>query len=484
MTETTLQAVDPRTGEADYTFEATTPPAVAELARRLRAGQPAWTALGVRGRAEVLRRWADAIEAHAQAIGDAEERDTGRRRLSHEVPLMVAGSVRRWADQAPDVLEHARLHGTSSTSESVTYETDFDPYPLLGVISPWNHPFLLSTLDAIPALLAGCAVVIKPSEVTPRFVEPVMASIAEVPELAAVLSYVLGGAPTGQALIDEVDVLCFTGSVKTGRQLAVRCAERFIPAFLELGGKDAAIVTATADVEAAATAVLKGAVHNTGQLCFSTERVYVDAGLHDAFVDELTRQAGELSLTYPDPAAGHLGPFILGRQADIADAHLADALAKGAELTCGGFSEELGGGRYMRPTVLIGVDHDMTIMREETFAPIVPVMAYTSTEEALRLANDSEYGLSGAVIAGSAEEAADVARGLHAGAISLQDTSLTINIMSDVEKTSYGRSGLGGSRMGPNALLRFLRRRALIVRDGPVLGMAALGEQVETPPVR
>jgi acyl-CoA reductase-like NAD-dependent aldehyde dehydrogenase len=477
LSERTLQATNPRTGKADYSFTPASAGDIAELGQRLRAGQPGWAGLGIGKRAGVMRRWADAIETHADAIGDAEEADTGRRRLSHEVPLMVAGAVRRWCDQAPAILARARLQGTSSTAETVTYDTDFDPYQLLGVISPWNHPFLLSTLDAIPALLAGCAVLVKPSEVTPRFVDPVMTAIDEIPELSAVFAYVLGAAETGQALIDEVDMLCFTGSVATGRRLAIRCAERFIPAFLELGGKDAAIVTASANVESAAAAVLKGGVHNTGQLCFSTERIYVDAAIHDRFVAELTRQATQLRLTYPDPSEGHLGPFILGRQADIVDAHLAEALAEGATLQCGGPSQELGGGRYMEPTVLTGVTQDMAIMREETFGPIMPVMSYTSVKEALDLANDSDFGLSGAVIAGSAEEAADVARGLQAGAISLQDTSLTINIMSDVEKTSYGHSGLGGSRMGPNALLRFLRRRALIARNGPVLGMSVLGER-------
>ncbi len=477
VAEAVMQALNPRTGEPDYSFDPATPPEIAALAQRLRVGQPAWVELGIVGRAAAMRRWAEAIEAHAEEIGDAEENDTGRHRLSHEVPLMVAGAIRRWSDQAPGILERARLQGTSSTADTVTYDTDFDPYQLLGVISPWNHPFLLSTLDAIPALLAGCAVIVKPSEIAPRFVAPVMATVAEVPELATVFAYVLGGAETGGALVEEIDMLCFTGSVPTGRKLAVRCAERFIPAFLELGGKDAAIVTAGAEVEAAAAAVLKGGVHNTGQICFATERVYVDAAIHDEFVAELTRQATALELTYPDAESGHIGPFILRRQADIVDGHIADALERGATLECGGPSRELGGGRYMEATVLTGVDHTMAIMREETFGPVVPVMAYETIAEGLDLANDSEFGLSGAVIAGSPEEAAEVARGLDAGAISLQDTSLTINIMSDVEKTSYNHSGLGGSRMGPNALLRFFRRRALITRHGPVLGMAALGEQ-------
>ncbi|MTD55547.1 aldehyde dehydrogenase family protein [Amycolatopsis pithecellobii] len=471
-----LAVRNPRTGEVDYVIEPPEPAELAAVCGDLRKHQPEWHAAGIGHRAAVLRRWADVIEANAKAIGDAEMADTGRSRVAHEVPYLVAASIRGWCDAAPGILDGARLHGVSSVSPTVSYDTEFDPYPLLGVISPWNHPFLLSTLDAVPALLAGCAVIIKPSEVTPRFVEPVAAGIAEVPELAAVLRYVTGGPETGQGIVEEVDALCFTGSVPTGRALAQTCARRFIPAFLELGGKDAAIVTASADLPRAAAAVLKGAVHNTGQICFATERVYVDETVHDGFVEELTRQARLLELNHPDIGHGHLGPFILARQADIVDDHLADALARGAVLHCGGPSVTLDGGRYMRATVLTGVDHDMKIMREETFGPVVPVQACHDVDEAVRLANDSEYGLSAAVIAGDETEAAAIGRRLNAGAVSLMDTSLTIAIMRDVEKTSYHSSGLGGSRMGPNGMLRFLRRKALLTRCGPVPDMDSLRE--------
>jgi succinate-semialdehyde dehydrogenase / glutarate-semialdehyde dehydrogenase len=473
-----LPVRNPRTGRVDYLVHPPTQAEIAEHCASLRMAQHAWTTAGMDHRVAVLRRWADAIVANAKAIGDAETVDTGRSRVSHEVPYMVAASIRGWCDAAPGLLARARLHGVSSVSQTVSYDTEFDPYPLLGVISPWNHPFLLATLDAVPALLAGCAVIVKPSEVTPRFVEPVAASIAEVPELAAVLRFVTGGPETGRAIAEEVDALCFTGSVPTGRALAQTCARRFVPAFLELGGKDPAIVTASADLRQAAAAVLKGAVHNTGQVCFATERVYVDRAVHDAFVEELTSQAQRLELNHPDVGRGHIGPFILSRQADIVDAHLADALARGAVLHCGGPSETLDGGRYMRATVLTGVDHEMKIMREETFGPVVPVQAYDDIDEAVRLANDSEYGLSAAVIAGDEEEAASIGRRLNAGAVSLMDTSLTITIMRDVEKTSYNSSGLGGSRMGPNGMLRFLRRKALLTRSGPVADMDSLREDV------
>lgn len=471
-----LRAKNPRTGEEDYAVTTPTPGEVAELAASLRHAQHGWRDLGLDGRIDVMLRWADAIEREHDNIATAEGIDTGRLRVADEVPHMVAAAVRDWCAKAPNIIETASLEGHSSVMADVTYTTQLDPYALLGIISPWNHPFLLSSTDAIPALIAGCAVLVKPSEITPRFIEPVMASIESVPELAAVFAYIPGAADVGRAVIDNVDALCFTGSVNTGRVIAATCASRFIPAFLELGGKDAAIVTGSADVPTAAAAVLKGAVHNTGQLCFSTERIYVDRTIFDDFVTELVTQSEALELTYPDPAHGHIGPFILDGQARIVDHHLRDALDNGATVLTGGVSEKHGGGRYMRPTVVVDVDHTMKLMTEETFGPVMPVMPYDTIDEAIDLANDSEFGLSGAVISGSAEESEVIARRIDAGAISLQDTALTIGIMRDVEKVAFKGSGLGGSRMGPAGLLRFLRKKALILRAGPVVGMESLAE--------
>jgi acyl-CoA reductase-like NAD-dependent aldehyde dehydrogenase len=467
---------DPRTGEQDGEIVAASREEVAEAARVLREGQPAWQALGLEGRIAVMRRWADAIEANTARIAEVEMRDTGRHRVSHEVPHMVAGSIRGWCNNAPKIVERALLEGRSSVLPSVSFRTQLLAYPLIGVISPWNHPFLLSMLDAVPALLAGCAVLVKPSEVAPRFVGPVSETIGSVPELSFVLRYLLGDGRTGQALIEEANMICFTGSVSTGRKVAEACARRFIPAFLELGGKDAAIVTRSADVPQAAAAVLKGAVHNTGQLCFSTERAYVAREIFKPFVEELKVQAGRLEFNYPDIRRGHLGPYILARQADIVDSQLAEALAAGATLEAGGPSRKLGGGRYMPATVVTGVDHNMRLMREETFGPVIPVMPFDSEDEAIALANDSEFGLSGAVIAGDVQEAERIGERLNAGAVSIQDTSLTIFIMRDLEKTSFGLSGMGGSRMGPNGLTRFFRRKALIRQNGRSLDMESLAE--------
>jgi acyl-CoA reductase-like NAD-dependent aldehyde dehydrogenase len=464
---------NPRSGKIDYRIDPVSEAQLDAICARLRQGQPAWAALPVEGRVAVLRRWAQAITRRAGEISAKEELDTGRHQLSQQVPHMVAASIQGWCDKAPDILRQGHLSGTSTIYPTVDYETQLVPYPLLGVISPWNHPFLLSMIDAVPALLAGCAVLVKPSEVTPRFIEPVMASIQEVPELAQVLQYVAGDGLTGRDLIERVDALCFTGSVATGRKVAVECARRFIPVFLELGGKDAAVVTASADLDRAATAITRASVFATGQICFSTERVYVHESVHDALVQRLVERSNALRLMHPDARSGEIGPFIFERQSRIVDEHIDDALAKGARLVAGGKSRVLDGGHYMPATVLVDVTHDMKIMREETFGPVTPVMRYRTEEEAVRLANDSDYGLSAAVIAGDVEEARRIGRQLEAGGVSLQDAAITIAILRDAEKTSFKSSGLGGSRMGPNGLLRFLRKKAFMINRAEPADLAA-----------
>lgn len=478
IAQRSISVRNPRTGEMDYAF---TPPTAEQLesyCKSMHAAQQVWEEKPLSHRAEVLLAWADAIEKNAKEIGDAEFLDTGRYRISHEVPMRVARAIRSWCKRAEPIMAMARLSGSSSVRQGVTFDTQLKPLGLLGVISPWNHPFLLSTMDAVPALIAGCAVIIKPSEVTPRFIEPVMKTVQSVPELATVLRYIAGDGVVGQQLVEHVDAQCFTGSVPTGRKIAEACARRFIPAFLELGGKDAAIVTQNADLDRAATAVTRGSVYGTGQICFAIERVYIHESAHDRFVESLVKKANELELNYPDPRKGTVNPFIFGRQAEIVDAHIDDALAKGAKIVAGGKSETLGGGRYMRPTVMIDVNHQMRIMREETFGPVTPVMKYKTEDEAIELANDTDFGLSGAVIAGDLEEAKRLGRRLNAGAVSLQDAALTESIMQDVEKTSFRYSGLGGSRMGPNSLLRFFRKKALIANQGASVPMYDLGEDL------
>ncbi len=465
-----IEVCNPRTGEIDYSFIRPDRASIAGHCRDLRAAQPGWAALDMRERAAILERWADAIEANAEALTEALVTDTGRFHIAAGEVASAPANLRRWCHHGPTLIEERRRQ--SKLVPTVELDEQLVPYPLLGVISPWNFPLILSLIDAVPALLAGCSVIIKPSEVTPRFIEPLKETIRSVPELDAVLDIVAGDGQTGADIIELVDMVCFTGSVATGKKVAVAAANRFIPAFLELGGKDPAVILPGADLDAAADAVLRGAVVATGQACLAQERVYVHESDFEEFVDLLVEKSEKVQLNYPDIMRGHIGPLIFGRQADIIDAHLDDAVGKGAAIRCGGKSENLGGGRYCRATVVTGVDHDMTLMREETFGPVMPVMAYSTVDEAVELANDTEFGLSGAVIGPNHEEAEAVARRINAGGMSVNDCALTRDTY-EAEKNAFGFSGMGGSRMGDEGLLRFFRKKALLVQTGRPASMLA-----------
>lgn len=458
---------NPRTGQTDFELPVAGDVEVAAKAARLRAGQTAWEAMGLAGRSGVMARWLGEVRKRAADIAQADAEDTGGCHTSWLQGFITMGNIGGWLEDAAGALEKASYRGPSKAMPNVEVRTQFVPYPLCGVISPWNAPMMLALLDAVPALFAGCAVLLKPSEVTPRFTGPLFETVRAVPELAAVFDFVTGDAQTGRAVIDNADVLCFTGSVPTGRRIAVHCAERLIPCYLELGGKDPVVVTRSADLERATTAVLRGAVHANGMVCFSVERIYVDEAIHDAFVARLVEKANAVRLNCDDPRAGHLHPFTFAPQAAIVERHLADAVAKGATILTGGKVENHGGGLYMRPTVLTGVTHDMLIMQEETFGPCLPVMKFRDVEEGIRLANDTTYGLTAAVIAGSEAEALPIAARLNAGSVFVQDTFLTFAKNRTVGTNSFGYSGVGGgSRTGPEAILRFVRRKALLTQHG------------------
>lgn len=462
----TLPVRNPRNGQTDFTIAAATPEEISDKASRLRERQQAWDALGIQGRIEVMRAWQREIEARIDALGEHDAADTGGVSTSWSQGYITAGTIAGWIEDAEQVLDGVTVHRRSVTMPEVEVRTQLVPYPLVGVISPWNAPMMLALLDAIPALFAGSAVLLKPSEVTPRFLEPLFESVRAVPALAAVFDYVVGDGSTGAEVIEHVDMVCFTGSVPTGRKVAVACAERLIPAYVELGGKDPAVVTASADLDRATTSVLRGAVYATGQVCYSVERVYVDASVHDAFVELLQRKATEVELSDTNPKEGHLSPFIFAPQADIVRAHLDDAVRKGARVVSGGVVEELGGGRYMRPTIVTDVDHSMTIMHDETFGPTIPIMRFTSVDEAVDLANDTAFGLTASVIAGDEAEAIGIAERINAGSVFIQDTFLTSAKSRTIGTNSFGVSGVGGARTGPDSILRFVRRKALLTNHG------------------
>lgn len=456
---------NPRTGIADYEI---TPPSAKQLAAecdRIRQGQLTWQTKGVTHRIETLQTWKQAVLDRKAALIEAVVADTGRRSESVLEVDSFLSSLDRWCRLASDLVTPAPLK--TAAIPFIELRPQLVPYALVGVISPWNFPLLLSTIDMVPALLAGCAVVVKPSEIAPRFMRVLNDAIAAVPALQSVLTFIEGAGEIGAALIDAVDLVCFTGSVATGKTVAMAAAQRMIPAFLELGGKDPAIVLASADVEQAATALLWGSVVNAGQSCLSIERIYVAREICDRFVKTLVHKANQLQLAYPETDSGQIGPIIAEKQATLIQNHLQDAQEKGAIVHCGSAVENLGGGLWCRPTVLTQVNHTMDLMTAETFGPIMPVMPFDTVDEAIQLANDTVYGLSAAVFAGTVDEAQTVGQQIQAGAISINDAGLTA-LIHEGEKNAFKSSGLGGSRMGPASIQRFMRKQVFLVKTSPV----------------
>jgi len=283
---------NPWSGEVDFQFRAPSPPELRQRVAALRQAQPAWRAMGLAARIEVFARWRSAFVARQGEILRALAADTGRHLIAASEVQAILGYIDRWSRLTPTLAQEEE--GRSIAVPTLSYRSQYVPYGLVGVISPWNFPLTLGCIDAIPALLAGCAVFVKPSEITPRVAGPLLRSVADVPELAAVFHIAPGGRATGEALVELADVVCFTGSVRTGRMVAENAARHFIPAFLELGGKDPLIVTASADLELATDVALRASCLATGQACQSLERLYVHASLYDAFVERLVAKASRV----------------------------------------------------------------------------------------------------------------------------------------------------------------------------------------------
>lgn len=466
-----LPVRNPHSGEIDYQIDPVSTADVASACGELRAAQPAWEAMGSDGRTKVLRAFAAALVEKKAEIHAALTADTGRSYISAMEIDGIPGAVERWVKAAEELTEDT---GRAGAMPFIEYSVGYRPYQLVGVISPWNFPLTLSFIDALPALMAGSAVIIKPSEVTPRFAAPVRDAIDQIAELKEVLTIVDGDGPTGAALVDNVDMVCFTGSVATGRKVGEQAARNFIPSCLELGGKDPAIVLPSADIERASTSLLRASVLNTGQACQSIERIYVARSVYDAFLEKLVAKAKAVTINAPDINSGQIGPIIFEKQATIIAEQIDDARTHGATIHTGGEVEQHGG-NWCKPTVITGLTPEMKIMREETFGPLLPVIPFDTVEEAISMANDSEYGLSGAVFAGTAEEAIAVGRQLDAGGISINDGSLT-GMMHEAEKNSFKLSGMGPSRMGRSGFLRFFRRQSMMVNTADVAPLAVFDE--------
>ena len=296
---------------------------------------------------------------------------------------------------------------------------------MAGIISPWNFPLLLSLIDAVPALVAGCAALVKPSEATPRFVPVLRDIVAGVPGLAGVLQFVTGGGATGEALVRAADVVCFTGSMRTSpawRNWRQKCSR---PCTWNSAARTRPSSATTPTCRAAGVRWPGAALGSAWQRGRSVERCYVQRSVHDRFAELLTREVSALRHCWPDVGRGQLGPIIASVQEPIVRRHLADALQRGARAVTGGTVVEQGGGAWCQPTVLVDVTPDMAVMTEETFAAILPVMPFDSDDDAVRLANATEFGPSACAFSADLERARRIASQLQAGAVSINDAALT-----------------------------------------------------------
>ena len=447
---TRIESWAPATGELLGDAPNTPPDEVRAMVARARVAQEAWGALPIEERCARVLRFRDAIVDRTDEVVDLLARECGKPKheaLLHEVAV-VAELATYFAKHAPRILaaRDVPLRLMKHRRSVVHYV----PRGVVGVISPWNFPFQLPLRDVITAVVAGNAVVLKPSEVTPLIALKAKEiwDAAGLPE--DVFQVATGYGPTGAALIDSgIQFLVFTGGVSTGRRVAAACGERLVPCVMELGGKSPLLVCADADVERAARAAVFGGFSNSGQICISVERVYAHRDVHDRFVErvvELTK-----GLVQGDPSRGSvdIGAIIFPQQIEIAERHIADAVAKGAVVRTGG-RRVAGRGQLFEPTVLTGCDHTMSVMTQEIFGPIVPIMQVATDEDAVRLANESHLGLNAYVFSSDRHHGERLAERIQAGSVLVNDV-LSNAGCPEVPFGGIKQSGFGRA-MGDDAL--------------------------------
>ncbi|WP_237570305.1 aldehyde dehydrogenase family protein [Mycolicibacterium lacusdiani] len=450
--------LNPATGEVAGTVRWTDPADVARIATGLRQAQREWEARGAAGRAKVLARYAVWLGDHRDEIESLLIKETGKSATdaAQEVPMLLmilSYYVRTMEKALAPENRPAALPFLSIKKITVHYR----PRALVGIIAPWNYPVANALMDAIGALAAGCSVLLKPSERTPLTAEVLMRGWIDsgAPE---VLALAQGAREVSEAVIDSSDFIQFTGSSATGAKVMERAARRLTPVSLELGGKDPMLVLDDADVELAAHAAVWGAFFNAGQTCVSVERVYVMEQVYEQFVDAVVRDVRKLKMGAGEGNA--FGALIDEGQVAVTEKHVADALAKGAKVLTGG-KRPSGPGSFYEPTVLVDVDHSMACMTDETFGPTLPIMKVSSVAEAVRLANDSQYGLSAAVFSRNLERANDVALQLDCGGVNVND--VISNLMcTTAPMGGWKTSGIGARFGGPEGLRKYCRIETVV----------------------
>jgi acyl-CoA reductase-like NAD-dependent aldehyde dehydrogenase len=460
---------NPATGQTIGTVPALDATALAEMAKRAREAQIGWQAMGFEGRGEVLKRAQKWTMDNAERIISTIVAETGKTYEDAQLAELAyaANAFGFWARKAPKYLADEHVSSSQILVKGKKLRLRYRPLGLVGVIGPWNYPLTNSFGDCIPALAAGNSVILKPSSLTPLTSLLMAEGMRESGLPENVFQVATGRGGTGAALIELVDMIMFTGSTEVGRQIAEGAARRLIPSSLELGGKDPMIVLADADIERAANFATYYSMQNAGQTCISIERAYVEAPVYDEFVRRVSEKMGALRTGAPEgPGSVEVGAITFPEQIGTISEHVADAIQKGARVLTGGEARQGAsgngqGGRFYEPTLIVDTDHSMKVMTEETFGPVLPVMKVRDAEEAVRLANDSPYGLGASLFTRDTRRGEALARRIDAGAVNVNDALINYTVL-ELPMGGRKESGLG-QRHGPSGIRKYCATQAMVV---------------------
>jgi len=446
-------SINPATGEMFATFEPATGQEVSAAVARARSAQPSWNQIGVKRRARLLGNFQRLLQQRKSEVARIITRETGKplvEGLVNEV-LPVLDSARFAIDHAGEFLGEERVPHGNWALKTKSGRIRREPYGVIGIIAPWNYPLAIPATETVAALVTGNTVVLKPSELTSCTALALRDLLGEAGVPRDVFQVVVGDGITGSALVHSpIDKLLFTGSLRIGLEIAAAAASRLLPVVLELGGKDPMLVLADADLDVASSGAVWGAFTNAGQACLSVERCYVDRKLYQPFLAACVEKTRRLRVGDGEAPQIDVGPMIRERQLEMVESQVEDAVARGARVLVGGSRLQQLGANFYAPTILADVTHQMRIMREETFGPVLPIMPFDSESEAVQLANDSEYGLGASVWTRDRRRGRRLAAEIQAGTVMVNDAVSCYGIaeaphggmkMSGVGRT-HGRWGL------------------------------------------